>query len=79
MHGKSINLPSLSASSTSNYQKAVHNLVLEDFTSANMKINKVPTSATNTYKGQKFLKPIVTPIPYKYNEKKMTITEESIK
>lgn len=39
-------------------------LTLEDFDSAQLKINRVPKTASQTCQGQVLIRPVVKPIPY---------------
>ena len=40
-------------------------LVLEDFKSSGIKLDKVPKTASSTFSGQRMIKPVVESIPYK--------------
>lgn len=42
----------------------MNSLSLEDFDSENLKINRVPRTASQTCRGQILIKPIIRPIPY---------------
>ena len=62
-------------------EPADNQLMLADFYSGVLRVNKVPPAATQTYKGQKLIKPIVNPVKFKAIEScfdKDTIDEFNI-
>ena len=46
-------------------------LLLEDFNSENLKVKRVPQTASQTCMGQRMIRPVIAPIPFKAKHRKM--------